>query len=204
MKKLTLLLKEEPITPMRPCSSFRFPRLLGTSQSKRGQNIIFGLNEETHLRPTLRGYGGTRSPSQYITLTVVTYGKPLCSFTGHVALNYHLNIYKSNEISKTCPRCLEAEEISNNFIGVSEMVGSEECSLQLILSEHIRSGRRLLHFCYHEVHQRDRASKHHHRIARLVSGQAGLLIHYHLDHAIKLHGVGKGRPRSILNVVLRT
>ena len=32
-----------------------------------------------HLRPTLRGYGGTNSPSQPITLTVVTFEKPSCS-----------------------------------------------------------------------------------------------------------------------------
>ena len=55
---------------------------------------------------------------------------------------------------------------------VSEVVGSEECSLRLILSEHLRSGRRLFHFCYHEVHQCDWASKPHHRVGRLAPVQA--------------------------------
>ena len=85
---------------------------------------------------------------------------------------------------------------------VSEMVGSEECSLQLIRSEHIRSGRRLLHFCYHEVHQRDRASKPHHRVARLAPGQADSPPSLSIRSHYKFHGVGKGRPRPILHVLL--
>ena len=76
---------------------------------------------------------------------------------------------------------------------VSEMVGSEECSLRLILSEHLRSCRRLLHFCYHEVHQLDRASKPHQRVARLAPGKAVSLLHHHLDHIINFHG---GRQRA--------
>ena len=70
------------------------------------------------------------------------------------------------------------------------MVSSEECSLRLILSEHLRSGRRLFHFCYHEVHQRDWASKPHHRVGRLSPGQAHSLLHHLLD------------PRPILHVLL--
>ena len=105
--------------------------------------------------------------------------------TGHVTVNYHLNKYKPDKISKTCPPlpCSGGNDQSLHWT-VSEMVGSEECSLQLILAEHIRSGRRLLHFCYHEVHQRDRASKPHHRVARLAPGQADSPLHHQLDHAL--------------------
>ena len=39
-------------------------------------NIWTWLKGETHLHPTLRGYGGT---SQSITLAVVIYRKPICS-----------------------------------------------------------------------------------------------------------------------------
>ena len=38
-------------------------------------------------------------------------------FTGHVTLNYHLNKYKLDKISKTCPHCLAAEETTNHYIG---------------------------------------------------------------------------------------
>ena len=37
--------------------------------------------------------------------------------TGHVTLNYHLNKYKPDKISKTCPHCLAAEETTNHYIG---------------------------------------------------------------------------------------
>ena len=90
--------------------------------------------------------------------------------TGHVTLNYHLNKYKPDKIS------------------VSEVVGSEECSLRIILSEHLRSGRRLFHFCYHEVHQRNRTSKPHHRVGKLAPGQADSLLHHQLDHTINFKG----------------
>ena len=68
------------------------------------------------------------------------------------------------------------------------VVGSEECSLRLILSEHLKSGRRLFHFCYHEVHQRDRASKSHLRVGRLAPGQADSPLHDQLDHTINFKG----------------
>ena len=37
--------------------------------------------------------------------------------TGHVALNYYLNKYKPDKISKTCPHCLAAEKTTNHYIG---------------------------------------------------------------------------------------
>ena len=37
--------------------------------------------------------------------------------TGHAALNYHLNKYKPETISKTCPHCLVEEETVNHFLG---------------------------------------------------------------------------------------
>ena len=37
--------------------------------------------------------------------------------TGHVTLNYHLNKYKPDKISKTCPHCLAEEETTNHYIG---------------------------------------------------------------------------------------
>ena len=37
--------------------------------------------------------------------------------TGHVTLNYHLNKYKPDKISKACPHCLAAEETTNHHIG---------------------------------------------------------------------------------------
>ena len=37
--------------------------------------------------------------------------------TGHVTLNYHLNKYKPDKISKTYPHCLAAEETTNHYIG---------------------------------------------------------------------------------------
>ena len=81
---------------------------------------------------------------------------------------------------------------------VAEVVGLEECSLRRILSEHLRSGRRFLHLFYHEVHQRDRTSKPHHRMARLEPGRTGSLLYYdHQDHVVNLHEVG-----PILHVLL--
>ena len=38
-------------------------------------------------------------------------------YEGHVSLNYHLNKYKPNKISKTCPHCLAPEETTNHYIG---------------------------------------------------------------------------------------
>ena len=35
--------------------------------------------------------------------------------TGHVALNYHLNKFKPDKISKTCPHCLAAEETTDHY-----------------------------------------------------------------------------------------
>ena len=37
--------------------------------------------------------------------------------TGHVALNYHLNKYKPDKVSKTYLHCLAAEETTNHYIG---------------------------------------------------------------------------------------
>ena len=37
--------------------------------------------------------------------------------TGHVTLNYHLNKYKPDKISKTCPHYIAAEETTNHYIG---------------------------------------------------------------------------------------
>ena len=51
-----------------------------------------------------------------------------------------------------------------------------------------RSGRRLFHFCYHEVHQCDRASKPHHRVGKLAPGQADSLLNHQLDHTINFKG----------------
>ena len=81
---------------------------------------------------------------------------------------------------------------------------SEECSLQLILSEHIRSGRRLLHFCYHAVHQRDRASKPHRPSPSGMTSarSSGFTPSSSIRPHYKFHGVGKGRPRPILHVLL--
>ena len=36
---------------------------------------------------------------------------------GHSTLNYHLNKFKPQLISKTCPHCLAEEETTNHFIG---------------------------------------------------------------------------------------
>ena len=107
--------------------------------------------------------------------------------TGHVTLNYHLNKYKPDKISKTCPHCLAAEKTTNHYIGQCPKWSAQRsalCSLRLIISEHLRSGRRLFHFCYHEVHQRNRASKPHHRVGRLAPGQADSLLHHQLDRPI--------------------
>ncbi|HIF39375.1 MAG TPA: hypothetical protein EYQ69_09405 [Gemmatimonadetes bacterium] len=37
--------------------------------------------------------------------------------TGHAALNYHLNKYKPDKISPTCPHCLAEEETVGHFMG---------------------------------------------------------------------------------------
>ena len=37
--------------------------------------------------------------------------------TGYVALNHHLNKYKPDKISITCPHCLAAGEKTNHCIG---------------------------------------------------------------------------------------
>ena len=43
--------------------------------------------------------------------------------TGHVVLNYHLNKYKPDKNSKTCPYCLAAEETTNHYIIISVQNG---------------------------------------------------------------------------------
>ena len=63
---------------------------------------------------------------------------------------------------------------------------------RIILSERLRSGTRFLHFCYHEVHQCDRASEHHHRMARLSPGFTASTLPK--SHYISL----RGRQRAYL------
>ena len=106
------------------------------------------------------------------------------------------------ELSCLCaPPCSGGNDHSLHCT-VSKMVCSEECSLWIFLYEHLRSVRRLFHFRYHEVHQRNRAFKHHHRMARLTPGHVDSLLQHYLDHFINLHGVGKGCTHPILHVLL--
>ena len=106
--------------------------------------------------------------------------------TGHVTLNYHLNKYKPDKISKTCPHCLAAEETTNHYIGKCPKWYAQRSavfdSFYLSISEVVDD------FCYHEVYQRDRASKPHHHVGRLAPGQADSLLHHQLDHTINLKG----------------
>ena len=37
--------------------------------------------------------------------------------TGHCELNYHIEKFKPDKVSKTCPHCLMEEETINHFIG---------------------------------------------------------------------------------------
>ena len=107
INKLTLLPIEEPITLLRSCSSGRFRRLLGTWKEERGQNITYGINRETHFRPTLQGAWWNKFSKSIHNLHRGNLRKATMLLTGHVALNYYFNKYK---ISKTCPHCIAAEE----------------------------------------------------------------------------------------------
>ena len=72
-------------------------------------------------------------PSHFRTVWRSSYTKPLSNLgknklraatqylTGHCELNYHLNKYKPQSISKICPHCSMEEETMNHFIGQCPM-----------------------------------------------------------------------------------
>ena len=55
-----------------------------------------------HLRPSTPLYEGMEEKTIFLT--------------DHVALNYFLNKYKPEKISKACPHCLAADETTNQYI----------------------------------------------------------------------------------------
>ena len=98
-----------------------------------------------------------------------------------------LDEYKPDKISKTSPTDLQrmqrpiiAQDIGSIQNGLPTLSGH-------ILSERLRSGKRFLHFCYHEV-KCDRASKHHRRMAKLGGG--GQPLFYQCQCCLKWKKLG--------------
>ena len=72
-------------------------------------------------------------PPHFRTVWRPSYTKPLSNLdknklraatqylTGHCELNYHLNKYKPQNITKICPHCSMEEETINHFIGQCPM-----------------------------------------------------------------------------------
>ena len=72
-------------------------------------------------------------PPHFRTVWRPSYSKPLSNIyknklraatqylTGHCELNYHLNKYKPQNITKICPHCSMEEETINHFIGQCPM-----------------------------------------------------------------------------------
>ena len=85
---------------------------------------------------------------------------------------------------------------------VSKVVGSEECSLRLILSEHLRSGRRILNFAIMKyINATGRLNPIMSPSGKISTSSSGFTPSSALRSRYKFHGFGKGRPRPILHVL---
>ena len=109
--------------------------------------------------------------------------------TGHVTLNYHLNKYKPDKISKTCPHCLAAEETTNHYIGQCSKWSAQRSavfnSFYLSISEVVDDYSIFAIMKYINATGR---LKPHHRVAILAPGQADSPLHHQFDHTINFTG----------------
>ena len=110
--------------------------------------------------------------------------------TGHVTLNYHLNKYKPDKISKTCPHCLAVEETTNHYIGQCPKWSAQRSavfdSFYLSISEVVD------YFSIFVIMKYINATGRLNPISTRSSGftpSSSIRSHY------KFQGVGKGRPR---------
>ena len=106
------------------------------------------LRQRTHrkMRERLKDM-----PPHFRTVWRPSYTKPLSNLdenklraatqylTGHCELNYHLNKYKPQSITKICPHCSMEEETINHFIGQCPMWFNRRGRSGLISQRHSRS-----------------------------------------------------------------
>ena len=113
-----------------------------------------------------------------------------------MALNYHLNKYKPDKISTTCPHCLAAEDRTNHYIGQCPKWSAQRStvfdSFYLSISEVVDD------FSIFAITKYINATDHLNPSTRssIFTPSSSLRSHY------KFQGVGKGRPRPILYIIL--